>query len=117
MDVDKQIKNEDEETAPKKKPAVKEKKGAKKEAAQKASDKGTKDDAVVKAEPAAKSKTANTASELQDPEAEGDEEADEEELQAAFSRPPPVHSDYLPLPWKGRLGYVSQLSHYQSMLY
>lgn len=22
-------------------------------------------------------------------------------------RPPPVHSDYLPLPWKGRLGYVS----------
>lgn len=21
-------------------------------------------------------------------------------------RPPPVHSDYLPLPWKGRLGYV-----------
>lgn len=22
-------------------------------------------------------------------------------------RPPPVNSDYLPLPWKGRLGYVS----------
>ena len=41
-----------------------------------------------------------------DPEAEGDEEADEEEIQAALSRPPPVHSDYLPLPWKGRLGYV-----------
>jgi len=24
-------------------------------------------------------------------------------------RPPPVNSDYLPLPWKGRLGYVSAL--------
>lgn len=24
-------------------------------------------------------------------------------------RPPPVNSDYLPLPWKGRLGYVSVL--------
>lgn len=23
------------------------------------------------------------------------------------ARPPPVNSDYLPLPWKGRLGYVS----------
>lgn len=41
-----------------------------------------------------------------DPEAEGDEEADEEEIQAALSRPPPVNSDYLPLPWKGRLGYA-----------
>lgn len=45
-----------------------------------------------------------------DPEAEGDEEADEEEIQAALSRPPPVNSDYLPLPWKGRLGYV-RFSH------
>lgn len=42
-----------------------------------------------------------------DPEADGEEEADEEEIQAALSRPPPVYSDYLPLPWKGRLGYVS----------
>ncbi|KAI9875611.1 MAG: hypothetical protein M1830_008209 [Pleopsidium flavum] len=40
-----------------------------------------------------------------DPEADGEEEADEEEIQAALSRPPPVNSDYLPLPWKGRLGY------------
>ena len=45
-----------------------------------------------------------------DPEAEGEEEADEEEVQAALSRPPPVNSDYLPLPWKGRLGYVSSKS-------
>lgn len=46
---------------------------------------------------------------LGDPEAEGDEVADEEELKEALSRPPPVHSDYLPLPWKGRLGYVGRL--------
>ncbi|MCJ1265669.1 UV-damage endonuclease [Lobaria immixta] len=43
---------------------------------------------------------------LLDPESEGDEEADEEEIKAALSRPPPVNSDYLPLPWKGRLGYA-----------
>ena len=41
-----------------------------------------------------------------DPEADGEEEADEEEIQAALTRPPPVNSGYLPLPWKGRLGYV-----------
>lgn len=46
---------------------------------------------------------------LGDPEAEGEEVADEEELKEALSRPPPVHSDYLPLPWKGRLGYVGRL--------
>lgn len=27
-------------------------------------------------------------------------------VKEALSRPPPVNSDYLPLPWKGRLGYV-----------
>lgn len=42
-----------------------------------------------------------------DPEADGDEEADEEEIEAALARPPPVHSNFLPLPWNGRLGYVS----------
>ncbi len=41
-----------------------------------------------------------------DPEADAEEEADEEDIQAALSRPPPVNSEYLPLPWKGRLGYV-----------
>lgn len=41
-----------------------------------------------------------------DPEAEGDEDADPEELKEALSRPPPVNSSYLPLPWKGRLGYA-----------
>ncbi|MCJ1375663.1 UV-damage endonuclease [Loxospora ochrophaea] len=41
-----------------------------------------------------------------DPEADGDEDVGEEEIQVALSRPPPVNSDYLPLPWKGRLGYA-----------
>jgi hypothetical protein len=43
-----------------------------------------------------------------DPEAEGldGEEGDEVELKEALARPPPVNSEYLPLPWKGRLGYV-----------
>jgi UV DNA damage endonuclease len=44
--------------------------------------------------------------EMGDAEAEGDEEVDEEEMSADLGRTPPVHSDYLPLPWKGRLGYV-----------
>ncbi|PVI05697.1 UV-endonuclease UvdE [Periconia macrospinosa] len=29
-----------------------------------------------------------------------------EDVAEALSRPPPVNSDYLPLPWKGRLGYA-----------
>ena len=41
-----------------------------------------------------------------DPEAEVEEEADEEEIRDALSRPPPVNSDFLPLPWNGRLGYA-----------
>lgn len=36
---------------------------------------------------------------------------DEVEFKEALSRPPPVNSDYLPLPWKGRLGYVRHLHH------
>ena len=44
----------------------------------------------------------------EDPESGNDDiEADEEEIKEASMRPPPVNSDYLPLPWKGRLGYVS----------
>lgn len=35
-----------------------------------------------------------------------DEAENEEEVEEALSRPPPVNSDFLPLPWKGRLGYV-----------
>lgn len=62
-----------------------------------------------KPQTAEKAKVAATEPQFLDPEADGDEEADEEEIQAALSRPPPVNSDYLPLPWKGRLGYVSRL--------
>lgn len=65
--------------------------------------------AKVKVKEATDTKAKATAKEPEflDPEAEGDEEADQEEIQAALSRPPPVNSDYLPLPWKGRIGYVS----------
>jgi UV DNA damage endonuclease len=41
---------------------------------------------------------------------DGDDEAPVEDFDALkkeAARPPPVNSDYLPLPWKGRLGYVS----------
>ncbi|KAL4811945.1 UV-endonuclease UvdE-domain-containing protein [Aspergillus spinulosporus] len=41
-----------------------------------------------------------------DPESDEDVPVEAEELQKALSRPPPVNSDYLPLPWKGRLGYA-----------
>ena len=67
--------------------------------------KKTKDD--IAAEP----KESKKETQFLDPEADGEEEADEEEIQAALSRPPPVNSDYLPLPWKGRLGYVCAIKH------
>ena len=41
-----------------------------------------------------------------DPEAEGSDVVDEEETRETVARPPPVNSAYLPLPWKGRLGYA-----------
>ncbi|KGO39377.1 Major facilitator superfamily domain, general substrate transporter [Penicillium expansum] len=41
-----------------------------------------------------------------DPESEEDIPVDAEELKEALGRPPPVNSSYLPLPWKGRLGYA-----------
>ena len=36
----------------------------------------------------------------------GQEAADLVEIMEALVRPPPVNSDYLPLPWKGRIGYA-----------
>jgi UV DNA damage endonuclease len=36
-----------------------------------------------------------------------EEKADTEAIERSARRPPPVNSDILPLPWKGRLGYVS----------
>ena len=62
--------------------------------------------APSKAKLSTSKKEENKEPQFLDPEAEGEEEADEEEIQAALSRPPPVNSNYLPLPWKGRLGYV-----------
>lgn len=44
-----------------------------------------------------------------DPESDEDVPVDAEELREALGRPPPVNSSYLPLPWKGRLGYVRYL--------
>lgn len=57
------------------------------------------------AKPAAASKKA-VKNETADPEADEDIEEDAEEITIAVSRPPAVNSDYLPLPWKGRLGYA-----------
>jgi len=56
----------------------------------------------------AKLKATTADEELRnDPEADEEEgEVDPEEIKKAVSRPPPVNSDYLPLPWKGRLGYA-----------
>lgn len=48
----------------------------------------------------------DTIESLNDPESNSEGITDEGEVQEALSRPPPVNSDYLPLPWKGRLGYV-----------
>jgi UV DNA damage endonuclease len=48
--------------------------------------------------------------ERQDP--DGDEAVPSEDLDTMkkeAGRPPPVNSDYLPIPWKGRLGYVRTL--------
>lgn len=44
-----------------------------------------------------------------DPESDDEVPVEAEELQDALSRPPPANSSYLPLPWRGRLGYVSHV--------
>lgn len=41
-----------------------------------------------------------------DPESDVEVPLEADELKEALGRPPPVHSSFLPLPWKGRLGYV-----------
>jgi UV DNA damage endonuclease len=50
--------------------------------------------------------SAGRAEAALDPESDEEVPVDAEELQEALGRPPPVNSSYLPLPWKGRLGYV-----------
>lgn len=114
MDVDKQVKEEDNDSplsdlsdvaypaeAKKTKPKPKPKASNSKKNTQ------IEDSKTKPAAPGGVKKESTSELQFLDPEAEGDEEADEEEIQAALSRPPPVNSDYLPLPWKGRLGYVS----------
>ncbi|KAJ5194595.1 Major facilitator superfamily domain general substrate transporter [Penicillium cinerascens] len=49
---------------------------------------------------------AGRAEALLDPESDEDVPVEAEELKEALGRPPPVNSSYLPLPWKGRLGYA-----------
>ena len=111
MDVDKQVKKEEDDESSSLltdiESPVKQKRNVKKSKPRKKDGEEVKTKPVTETESAGKTKASAMGSEFLDPEAEGDEEADEEELQAALSRPPPVHSDYLPLPWKGRLGYVS----------
>lgn len=114
MDVEKQVKEDDEdddsllseisEVAP----SIKTERPKSKAKVAIAAEEKTKEDLKNKASvPTKEKKDIIKEPQFLDPEAEGDEEADEEEIQAALSRPPPVNSDYLPLPWKGRLGYVS----------
>ena len=52
-----------------------------------------------------------------DPESEEEVPVEAEELQDALTRPPAVNSSYLPLPWKGRLGYVSLICALSSCVY
>lgn len=111
MDVDKQVKDEDNDSPLTEMSEVElpvERKKVKPKARASASKKVV-DTVNAKAKPTVslmdKEELAKEPQFL-DPEAEGDEEADEEEILAALSRPPAVNSDYLPLPWKGRLGYV-----------
>ncbi|KMU74025.1 hypothetical protein CISG_10243 [Coccidioides immitis RMSCC 3703] len=60
--------------------------------------------AAIQANGFANSKTEHL--DMLDPEIDSEEPAEEEEVKGAAARPPPVNSDYLPLPWRGRLGYV-----------
>lgn len=61
-----------------------------------------------KGKAAVKSEDPDEAVLTRDPEADEDEgeKEDVETEKKEAARPPPVNSDYLPLPWKGRLGYV-----------
>ena len=111
MDVKRQVKEEDSDSPLSEAQEIEEplekKTGKKKSQAATAAMTGHKKESKRPAVDAKNKSEPTKEPQFLDPEAEGDEEADEEEIQAALSRPPPVNSDYLPLPWKGRLGYVS----------
>jgi len=62
---------------------------------------------ATQAAAAGKGKKKNDEENRSDPDEDDfDDDADPEEITQALSRPPPINSDYLPLPWKGRLGYA-----------
>ena len=112
MDVARQVKEEDSdsplsELEEVEEPVEKKNTGNGKHKTAAAAEKGDKEESKKPAVATKDGKESTKEPQFLDPEAEGDEEADEEEIQAALSRPPPVNSDHLPLPWKGRLGYVS----------
>ncbi len=69
-----------------------------------AAKKGSDEIKAFKAEQAAKKAVDNVKMEDGDDQPDEVEDLDTERREAG--RPPPVNSDYLPLPWTGRLGYV-----------
>ncbi len=84
-----------------------------------AAKKGSDEIKAFKVEQAAK-KAANNAVKHDDEVEEWDSRADPDGddvglaenvsiMKIEAARPPPVNSDYLPLPWKGRLGYVGAI--------
>ena len=111
MDVEKQVKEEDSDSPLSEMQEIEEpvekKKGKSRGKTAAVAKKGNTEESKKPVVTAKDKDEPTKEAQFLDPEAEGDEEADEEEIQAALSRPPPVNSDYLPLPWKGRLGYVS----------
>ena len=112
LDVDKQIKSEDDSGISALPSGPKTEKRAGKAKANKGANLGSKETSTPTSAGTPKvKKETNDSTQFLDPEADEDEEADEAELQSALSRPPQVHSDYLPLPWKGRLGYVGKAHH------
>jgi UV DNA damage endonuclease len=77
-----------------------------------AAKKGSDEIKAFKTEQAAeaKVKTGNDGDEWDkrvDPDGDDAAPEDVDVMKKEAGRPPPVNSDYLPLPWKGRLGYVS----------
>ena len=71
-------------------------------------------DVAAEATPVKKTPVKKAANDgMDDPEDEDFGEADEAEVNEASRRPPPVNSDYLPLPWKGRLGYVRYTEYFE----
>ena len=81
-----------------------------------AAKKGSDEIKIFKAEQAAKKAVTKPTKKGEDedgtfkpgPEADDDQITEDlDTMKNEAARPPPVNSDYLPLPWKGRLGYVS----------